>query len=202
LKKPTKIKPTFFATPADFRKWLAKHHGSEAELWVGFYKKASGKPSITYPESVDQALCFGWIDGVRKSVDADSYMNRFSPRNAGSIWSVVNTKRAQELIDLGLMTPAGAKAFAARDPAKTQRYSFERANVNLSPDQLEQFRASKRAWEFFQAQPPGYRKIAMWYVLSAKQPATQQKRLARLIADSAQGRRIGMLQRPEKPKRK
>src|SRR5215211_7559690 len=109
------IKPAFFATPAHFRKWLAKHHASDAELWVGFYKKATGKPSITWPEAVDQALCFGWIDGIRKSIDDDSYTNRFTPRRAGSIWSAVNTKRARELIELGEMQPAGAIAFAARD---------------------------------------------------------------------------------------
>jgi uncharacterized protein YdeI (YjbR/CyaY-like superfamily) len=116
------VKPKFFATAADFRRWLVKHHDSETELWVGFYKKASGKKSITYPEAVDQALCFGWIDGVRKSIDAVSYVNRFTPRRTGSHWSAVNTKRAKELIATGDMHPAGAKAFEARDPKKTKQF--------------------------------------------------------------------------------
>lgn len=203
MKKATEqIRPTFFAKPADFRKWLAKHHATETELWVGFYKKSTGKPSITWQEAVDQVLCFGWIDGIRKSVDADVYIQRFTPRRAGSIWSAVNTKRAQELIEAGLMKPAGKKAFEARDPAKTQRYSFERDNVNLSPAQLKQFRANKRAWEFFQSQPPGYRKIGMWYVVSARQEATQQRRLERLIADSAKGQRLGVMGQEPKRTRK
>jgi len=189
--------PTFFATPDAFRRWLSSHHDSAAELWVGYYKKGSDKPSITWPESVDQALCFGWIDGVRKSLGEDSYMIRFTPRRARSIWSAVNTKRAQELIELGLMQAAGLKAFSQRDEQKTRQYSFERDRVELGAALEKQFRARKRAWTFFQAQPPGYRKTATWWVMSAKQEATRVRRLATLIADSEAGRRIDSL-RPGK----
>jgi uncharacterized protein YdeI (YjbR/CyaY-like superfamily) len=189
------MKPTFFATPADFRRWLERNHDSVAELWVGFHKKATGKPSITWPESVDQALCFGWIDGVRKSVDPDSYMIRFTPRRTGSIWSTVNTKRVKELTRLGLMKDAGLKAFAARDEKKTKQYSFERDNVAFEPALEKRFRASRKAWKFFESQPPGYRKLATFYVMSAKQDATRQRRLDRLIADSEAGQRIGILGR-------
>ncbi len=194
------MKPKFFATAADFRKWLAKHHDSEKELWVGFYKKDSRKKSITYPEAVDQALCFGWIDGVRKSIDAESYVNRFSPRRSGSTWSAVNTKRAKELIASGEMHPAGAKAFEARDPAKTRLYSFEQGSVEFTPALLNKFRANKKAWAFFESQPPSYRKPVTWWVISAKQQATQERRLAQLIADSAKGERVGILKRPGKKK--
>src|SRR5688572_6440582 len=154
------MRPTFFATPADFRRWLERNHDSVTELWVGFHKKGTGKPSITWPESVDQALCFGWIDGVRKSVDPDSYKIRFTPRRPGSIWSTVNTKRAKELSKLGLMNDAGLKAFAARDEKKTKQYSFERDNVAFDPPLEKRFRASRKAWKFFDSQPPGYRKLA------------------------------------------
>ena len=188
------MKPLFFSTPAKFRRWLEKNHASVAEQWVGFYKKGSGKPSITWPESVDQALCFGWIDGLRKSIDEDSYMIRFTPRRPTSIWSAVNIKRAQELIDEGLMQPAGAEAFARLDVKKTNRYSFERDHAELEPAMLAKFRANRKAWKFFEAQPPGYRKIAAWFVLSARQDATRERRLARLIADSAAGRRLGPMQ--------
>ena len=200
-KKPEPIKPTFFATPAHFRKWLAKHHASEAELWVGFYKKATGKPSITWKEAVDQALCFGWIDGIRKSVDDESYTNRFTPRRRGSIWSAVNTKRAKELIASGEMQPAGAKAFAARDVKKTQQYSFERETVEFTQAMLKQFRANKKAWEFFESQPPSYRKIGALYVISAKQEATRDRRLARLIKDSENGERLGPMRRADEKDR-
>jgi uncharacterized protein YdeI (YjbR/CyaY-like superfamily) len=192
------VNPKFFATAADFRKWLVKHHDTEKELWIGFYKKASGKKSITYPEAVDQALCFGWIDGVRKSIDADSYVNRFTPRRTGSNWSAVNTKRAKELIASGEMHPAGAKVFEARDPKKTKQYSFERDNVAFTPALLKKFRANKKAWAFFEAQPPSYRKPVTWWVISAKQDATRERRLAQLIADSAKGERVGVLKRPDK----
>lgn len=194
-RKPAKIKPTFFATPADFRRWLKKNHASVTELWVGFHKKGTGKPSITWPESVDQALCFGWIDGLRKSFTAESYMIRFTPRKPTSIWSAVNIKRAQELTRLGLMQPAGTKAFGRRNAEKSIRYSFEQAHVKLNPAYEKQFRTNQRAWEFFQSQPPGYRKVSTWWVLSAKQEITRQRRLAALISDSEAGRRIAPLRR-------
>ena len=189
------IEPRFFATPAAFRRWLARNHASTQELWVGFHRKATGKASITWPESVDQALCFGWIDGVRKSVDADSYMIRFTPRRTGSVWSAVNIERAEALTAQGLMQPAGAKAFAARDEAKSRRYSFEQKNVGFDEAQLEQFRANRKAWAFFESQPPSYRKTVTWWVQSAKQDATRRRRLATLIADSEAGTRIREMRR-------
>ena len=183
--------PHFFATPAEFRKWLEKHHTTASELWVGFYKKGSGKPSITWPESVDEALCAGWIDGVRKSIDDESYKIRFTPRKASSNWSAVNIKRIQELIDQGRVLPAGREAFAKRKEEKSGIYAYEqRKSAELDPAALEQFQAHKAAWEFFQAQPPGYRKLIIWWVVSAKKEETRQKRLATLIKASAAGWRV------------
>jgi uncharacterized protein YdeI (YjbR/CyaY-like superfamily) len=191
------MQPKFFATPPDFRRWLEANHASETELWVGFHKKGTGKPSITWPESVDQALCFGWIDGIRKSLGAESYVIRFTPRKRGSNWSLVNIRRATALIGDGLMQAAGNRAFEARDPAKSGVYAFEQTKpAILPPAAKKQFMANKRAWKFFESQPPGYRKIAIRYVLTAKQEETRLRRLARLIKDSAAGRRIGLLERP------
>jgi len=184
------MKPRFFKTSADFRKWLAANHDSTDELIVGFYRKDSGKPSITWPESVDQALCFGWIDGVRKSFGPDSYTIRFTPRKPRSIWSAVNVKRATQLIEDGLMQPAGLRAFERRDEAKTNQYSYERAHAELDAAQVKCFRANKKAWTFFQAQPPSYRRLTSWWVVSAKQEATREKRLAILIATSEAGKRV------------
>ena len=163
------MKPVFFTKAADFRAWLQKNHATANEVWVGFYKKHTGKPSVTYKEAVDQALCFGWIDGIRKSIDDEAYMNRFTPRREGSNWSLVNIKRAKELIDAGLMKPAGARAFAGRDETKAEQYSFERERVTFSAAQLREFKANKRAWKFFEAQPASYRKMMTWWVVSAKQ---------------------------------
>jgi len=188
------MKPVFFATPADFRRWLKKHHKSTAELLVGFHKKGSGRPSITWPESVDEALCFGWIDGVRRSLDDESYTIRFTPRRPGSNWSLINVRKAEALISGGRMEPAGLEAFEARDEAKSGVYSFEqRENAKLDGKAEANFKANRAAWKFFQAQPPGYRKIAAFYVMSAKREETRDRRLQRLIADSEAGRRIGML---------
>lgn len=190
------MNPTFFATPADFRAWLEAHHADSQELWVGYYKVGSGRPSLTWPESVDEALCFGWIDGVRKRIDAESYMIRFTPRQPRSIWSAVNIKRAQELLEAGLMRPAGLKAFEARQDDKSAIYAYEqRHTAELDAASEEQFRANPAAWAFFQAQPPSYRKAAIWWVVSAKKEETQRKRLATLIADSEQGRPIAPLTR-------
>jgi len=190
------MKPTFFETPAAFRRWLKPHHKAERELWVGFHKKSSGRPSITWPESVDEALCFGWIDGVRKALDAHSYVIRFTPRKPDSAWSTVNTRRAQALIESGRMQPAGLRALKARDPEKSGVYSFEqRKNATLSAQQEERFRANTAAWRFFESQPPGYRKTAVFWVVSAKQEATRLRRLDTLIADSEAGRRIALLRR-------
>jgi uncharacterized protein YdeI (YjbR/CyaY-like superfamily) len=185
---------TFFETPAKFRAWLQKHHKTAAELWVGFYKKATGKPSITWQEAVDEALCFGWIDGIRKSVDAESYTNRFTPRRRGSVWSAVNTRRAVELIKEGRMRAAGKGAFAARDAAKTDAVSRVRDAARLEKVHEAKFKANGAAWEFFSAQPPGYRRMAAWWVLSAKRNETQARRLATLIQMSASGQRLVPIQ--------
>ena len=185
----------YFAEPKDFRAWLEQHHATAAEQWVGFYKRASGVPSITWPESVDQALCYGWIDGIRRSIDGDRYAIRFTPRRPGSIWSAVNIRRAQELVAARQMRPAGRAAFDARDEAKSKQYSFEQKNVSFTREQERTLRSNRKAWEFFQAQPPSYRKTATWWVVSAKQEATRQKRMATLIADSAAGLRIRQLRR-------
>jgi uncharacterized protein YdeI (YjbR/CyaY-like superfamily) len=199
--------PLFFATPVDWRHWLEKHHDQQKEVVVGFYKKDSGRPSITWPESVDVALCFGWIDGVRRSIDDISYTIRFTPRRPRSIWSRVNTKRVAELIDLGLMHPSGMKAFEARDDKRSGIYAFERQHVELDRKQEAQFRTNKAAWKFFQTQPPWYRRTTANWVVSAKREETRNKRLAILIADSENGRTIGPLtrrsqQKQEKPKAK
>src|SRR5512142_1057066 len=172
----------FFPTPADFRTWLEEHHATASELLVGFYKTRSGHPSITWPESVDQALCFGWIDGVRKSLDDISYTIRFTPRKARSTWSAVNIKRAKELIEQGLMCPAGLKAFEARSDDNSAIYAYEqRHNPTLPEADEAQFRANSRAWSFFQAQPASYRRTAYWWIISAKKRETQIKRLGQLI---------------------
>ena len=188
----------FFATRDEFRRWLEQHHDTESELLVGFYKKSSARPSITWPEAVEEALCFGWIDGIRKSIDAESYYNRFTPRRRGSIWSKVNVRKVEELIASGRMHPAGLRAFEERDPEKTERYSFERDKApELTPELEAQFQANPTAWSYFQSQPPGYRRTALWWVVSAKREDTRQRRLQSLIADSEAGRRIGLLRRPE-----
>jgi uncharacterized protein YdeI (YjbR/CyaY-like superfamily) len=194
----TKILPKFFATPANWRRWLEKNHSSKRELWVGFHKKGCGRPSITWPESVDEALCFGWIDGVRKTISADSYVIRFTPRRAGSNWSAINTRRARQLIREKRMHDAGFRAFKKRDPRKSGVYSFEqqREAAKLSAAHEKEFKRNRAAWSFFQSQPPGYRKIAAWFVVSAKREETRARRLAALIKDSASGRRIGLLRRP------
>jgi uncharacterized protein YdeI (YjbR/CyaY-like superfamily) len=181
-------KPTFFKTPGAFRAWLQKNHRARTELWVGYWKKRTGRPSITWQESVDEALCFGWIDGIRKSLDAESYTNRFTPRRTGSKWSAVNERRAAELVKAGRMRAAGRQAFQARDPGKTVVYQYE-----LDPELLAMFKANRAAWAFFEAQPPGYRKRLNWRVMSAKQPATRLRRLAEVIDMCAAGRRFEMM---------
>ncbi len=183
-------KPIFFKTPADFRKWLAKNHTRQTELWVGFYKKDSGKPSITWPESVDEALCYGWIDGVRKRVEQTSYKIRFSPRRTSSIWSAVNIKRVGELTKEGRMQPPGDKAFAARLEYKSGIYAYEQRQAELPEVYAKQLRKNKAAAKFFDTQPPSYRKMMMWWIVCAKQEETRLKRLQKLIAASAEGRRV------------
>jgi len=189
-------RPTFFATPADFRRWLDKNHRKAAELLVGFFKRATGRPSITWPESVDEALCFGWIDGVRRSIDASSYSIRFTPRRRGSTWSEVNVRRVAELSKRGLMRPAGLAAFAVRDEKKTALSSYERrSSARLAPDEERRFRADAKAWAYFQARPPWYRSTAVCWIVSAKKPETRVRRLKALIEDSRAGRPIGPLAR-------
>jgi uncharacterized protein YdeI (YjbR/CyaY-like superfamily) len=191
------MKPQFFATPADWRKWLEENHDRETEVLVGFRKRESGKPSITWPESVDGALCFGWIDGVRRSLDASSYCIRFTPRRQRSFWSIVNIRRAEELIAQGLMQPAVLRAFEARKGERSGVYSFEQKDqIKFDKDQEREFKKNKAAWQFFQSQAPWYRRTATHWVTGAKREETKAKRLNTLIQDSAAARRIGPLTRP------
>jgi len=191
------MKPRFFSTPAEFRAWLQKHHAQSMELWVGFYKRNSGKPSITWPEAVDQALCFGWIDGVRRSLDASSYVIRFTPRKPTSTWSAVNIGRAQELVAQALMAPAGVKALEKRSDDKSAIYSYEqRKSAQLEDAQEQKFRAKRRAWEFFQSRPAGSRRTATYWVISAKKEETRDKRLQTLIEYSGQQKLVPPLARP------
>lgn len=172
-------KPIFFPTPAAWRSWLEKHHAGATELWVGFYKRDSGKPSITWPESVDAALCFGWIDGIRKSIDADSYKIRFTPRKPRSTWSAINLRRVKELSKLGLMHPVGLAAFRSRTGDRSEIYSYEQQKrATLPPAYERTFRKKPDAWKFFSAQPPGYRRVCSWWVISAKKEETRSGRLA------------------------
>ena len=183
----------FFESPAAFRAWFEENHERARELWVGFYKTNSGKPSITWPEAVDQALCFGWIDGVRKSIDESSYKIRFTPRKPRSIWSSVNVKRVGQLMEMGLMQPAGLKAFQERDEEKSRLYSYERQDPRLDDAYEVKFRANTKAWDYFQSQALSYQKAATWWVMSAKSEDTRLKRLATLIEDSEQGKRLANL---------
>jgi uncharacterized protein YdeI (YjbR/CyaY-like superfamily) len=190
------VEPTYLASAAAFRAWLEEHHASAPELLVGFHRVGSGQPSMVYQEALDQALCYGWIDGVRRRVDDQRWTIRFTPRRRGSYWSEVNTRRAEELIALGLMRPAGLAAFEARDPAATARYSNEARSQGLGADAEASLRADPSAWEFFQRQPAGYRRVTSWWVMSARRPETRQRRLAALIEHSARGERLPALVSP------
>lgn len=187
--------PVFFATAADFRAWLVKNHATAQELLLGFWKKGSGRTGITYEEAVEQALCFGWIDGVRRSLDENAYVNRFTPRRPRSNWSAVNIARVERLIARGLMQPAGLAAFEQRDGRRTGQYSFERDSVAFDPQLAGLLRRNRAAARFFHAQPPGYQKTATHWVMSAKRPETRLRRMQTLIADSARGERIALLRR-------
>jgi uncharacterized protein YdeI (YjbR/CyaY-like superfamily) len=193
------INPAFFRAPAELREWLEQHHADASELWVGYYKVSSGSPSITWPESVDEALCFGWIDGIRKTIDEISYTIRFSPRKPGSTWSAVNIRRAQELIEQGRMHPTGLKAFQERRENRSGIYSYEQRQAQLPEEYSAKLEQDKPAWDFFQAQPDGYRKAVMWWIVSAKKEETRLKRLDQLIEDSAQSRMVPPLRRSRKP---
>jgi uncharacterized protein YdeI (YjbR/CyaY-like superfamily) len=192
------VEPHFFRTAAEFRRWLATNHATARELWVGMYRNGSGRKGITYREALDEALCFGWIDGVRKRRDEVSYVQRFSPRTAKSYWSAVNTRRAEELREAGRMRAPGLAAFERRDAAATARYSFEREAARLDPGMERQFRAQPAAWAYFSAEAPWYRRVAAHWVTSAKREETRQRRLETLIRDSAARRRIGTIPQPKR----
>jgi uncharacterized protein YdeI (YjbR/CyaY-like superfamily) len=189
------VEPTFFPTPAAFRRWLEKHHAKAAELWVGFHKKATGKPSLTWPESVDQALCFGWIDGLRKRLDDERYMIRFTPRRLGSIWSTINVRRVAALKKAGHMRAAGLAAFAARKANRSGVYSFEQRPQELPPQYVKVLKSHPGAWEAFQARAPYNRRAVIWWIIGAKQEATREKRLRLMIQLAAKGEEIPPLRR-------
>ncbi len=181
---------TYFETAAAFRKWLEKHHKKETELLVGFYKVGSGKPSLSWSQSVDQALCFGWIDGVTKSIDDERYSIRFTPRRSTSIWSAINIKKVAELQEAGLMKPEGMKAFAMRQEGKSAIYSHEIEPHVLAAKFVKEFKMNKLAWKFFKAQPPSYQKVMTHWIMSAKQEGTRQSRLQKTIAVSEEQKRM------------
>ena len=185
--------PTFFSTKSEFRKWFEKNHSSAKELLVGFYKVNSKKPSITWSESVDEAICFGWIDGVRRSIDDESYSIRFTPRKPGSIWSAINIKKVETLSKQGLMHPSGLAAFAKRKENKSRIYSYEKEPASLPKDFLKKFKDNKKAWNFFQSMSPSYRNSCIHWIIDAKQDATKAKRLEEVIRDSEAGSKIKRL---------
>lgn len=184
------MNPAFFSTQEKFREWLEKHHQKETELLVGFYKVNSKKPSISWSESVDQALCFGWIDGVRRSIDQESYSIRFTPRKKSSIWSAINIKKIEELTKTGLMKEAGLKAFELRSEEKSRIYSHETEPSVLSPEFEKQFKAHKPAWEYFNLQAPSYKKVMIHWIMTAKQEKTRISRLEKAIKISAEQKRM------------
>ncbi len=188
-------RPTFFPSAAALRRWLERHHATTRELWVGVHKRHTLRPSITWPQLVDQVLCFGWIDGVRKRLDEDRYAIRITPRKPGSSWSAVNLRRIKQLTRLGLMAPAGLAAFRKRDRKKAG-YSYEERPAGLTGTYARALKANASAWTFFRAQPPWYRRTVSFWIMSAKREETRLRRLAQLIKDSAGGRRVGMLARP------
>ena len=190
------MEPRFFATPVELRAWLAEHHASEGEFWVGFHKRASGRPSISWAEAVDEALCVGWIDGLGKRLDDTSYKVRFTPRRARSTWSLRNVARVAQLTEQGRMLAAGREAFERRTEDNTGVYSFEQETVELAAAYERQLKANAKAWEFFTSKPPSYRRPAIRWVMSAKREETRLRRLATLIADSERGRTIKPLTRP------
>src|SRR5712691_12176767 len=184
------MKPAFFKSQTEFRKWLETHHATDRELWVMFYKKGSGKSGIGYKEAVDEALCFGWIDGIKKRVDEASYTHRFTPRRRGSIWSAINLKRMKELIANGVVSTVGLETYERRDPKKAGLYSFENRPQTFDAAIEKTFRANARAWTFFLAQPPGYRKVCTFFVMSAKKEETRLRRLEVLMNVSSKGHRL------------
>jgi uncharacterized protein YdeI (YjbR/CyaY-like superfamily) len=184
------MKATFFSSGADFRRWLEEHSADSTELWVGYFKAGSGKAGVTWPESVDQALCYGWIDGIRKSIDETRYMIRFTPRKPASTWSAVNTRRVAILSKQGLMRSPGLRAFSARRANRSGIYSYEQRPAQLPNPYDSILRKSARAFKFFSAQPASYRRAAIWWVISAKKEETRRRRLKQLIVDSSREQRI------------
>ena len=196
----TTAKPKFFRTADEFREWLSKHHATKPELLVGFYKKGCGKPSITYPEALDEALAIGWIDGVHRNLAEDSYTIRFSLRTAKSIWSKVNMKRVEELKAAGRMRPEGLAVFERRDAKRSGVSSYEREHAAFGPDELKALKAEPKARTFFEAQPPGYRRVITFWVMSAKRTETRERRMGILIDHSLRGERIPLLTSPSASK--
>ena len=192
------MKPTFFSTPAEFRQWLEENHDKATELLIGFHRKASGKKSITYAEALDEALCFGWIDGVRRKLNETSYEQRFTPRKARSIWSLVNVRHVERLKEEGRMHTSGLEAYERRDPKRTGIYAFENRPHQLSPAYEKRFRQNQKAWKFFEEQPPYYKRVVIFRIMEAKKEETQIRRLEELIECSANGRRLGMLEKSKK----
>ncbi len=188
MPQPTGV--VYFESPAAFRAWLKKNHAKEKELWVGYYRKGTGRPSLTWQEAVDEALCFGWIDGVRKSVDAERFVQRFTPRKPISNWSAINVGRVEELIARKRMAPAGLAAFERRDEKRTAIYAYENRPKVLAPEYEKELRRNAKAAAFFDALPPAFKKLMVFWVMSAKQEETRQKRLRRLIDSSAAGKRL------------
>jgi len=187
---PRAAQSIHFVSAGEFRGWLQQHHMSATEAVVRLRKVGTVEPGVTYAEALDQALCFGWIDGVRLPFDGSWYLTRFTPRKKRSTWSLVNLRHFERLDRLGLIAPAGRAAFGRRDPARTGIYSFERRLERFPPKYEKAFRARPGAWSFFERQPPGYRRLGIHWVTSAKQEGTRQRRLAKLIAESAARRRI------------
>ena len=193
--------PIYFSSPKEFRAWLDEHHETETEVFVGYWKRATGKPSLTWSQAVDEALCYGWIDGVLRGIDDQRHIQRFTPRKPASNWSTVNVAKVDQLRAEGRMRPAGEAAFARRREERSGVYSYEqRDKAALEPAQEERFRANAPAWEFFSACPPSYRKMATWWVVSAKRPETRERRLDTLIEDSAAGRRLAHMSKWAKKK--
>ena len=196
------MKPKFFSTPAEFRQWLEQNHDKESELLIGFHRKASGKQSVTYAEALDEALCFGWIDGVRKKLNETSYVQRFTPRKPRSIWSNINVNHVERLKKEGRMHAAGLEAYERRTPERTGIYSFENRPRQLSPAYEKRFRQNKKAWDFFQEQPAYYKRLLIFRIMSAKKEETQIRRLEQLMECSANGERIGLPQSGTKKSQK
>jgi uncharacterized protein YdeI (YjbR/CyaY-like superfamily) len=194
------MRPTFFSSPEKFRAWLEQNHARESELLVGFHKKSSGKKSVSYAEALDEALCFGWIDGVRKNLDETSYTIRFTPRKPRSIWSNINVNHVERLKNEGRMHAAGLEAYARRDPERTGIYAFENEPRQLSPAYEKIFRQNKEAWKFFETMAPSLKKVSMYWIMSAKKEETRLRRLKHVIENSEKGVKSGVLE-PKQPQK-